>query len=291
MREGFNILIIIFFLLLSISQPSLAVNSVGTDSRIRTFVYGVNDVFRVTTTFGYQTTIEFEEDEKIRTISLGNSGYFRVTPLRNKIILRALQSNLLTNVTVITNKRTYQFEFSSITSSIDDIMYVVRFYYPENAGDISTPLPFSSTPSPSQPINSVTVPEVKLGANIPNPNNFSSPPQMSIPPMQPPMQQPMAPGINNGFAKQTPSNFNYNYTLTGAEALSPSEVFDDGIRTYVKFNNQNVPLFRILDGRNIETPANYQFNNGYYVVEAVAKQMNIYFGSEKISIYNENYGR
>ncbi|MDX1949301.1 MAG: TrbG/VirB9 family P-type conjugative transfer protein [Rickettsiales bacterium] len=265
------------------SFSSEANKGIGTDSRIRTFVYGPNDVFRVTTTYGYQTTIEFEDDEKIRTISLGNSGYFRVTPLRNKIILRALQSNLLTNVTVITDKRTYQFEFSSITNSINDIMYVVRFYYPENGGDAPPPMLNTPTmpaqnmmqlPTPNMPLNNVSVPEVKLGASP----VATQPMMMNIPPATQPMQQ-----GNLGL--------NYNYTLTGPESLSPSEVFDDGSKTYIKFNNQSTPLFKFAPQKNQEIPANYQLSNGYYVVEGVAPQINIYFGSEKISLYNEAYGR
>ncbi len=278
-------------------HSSLAAEIVGTDSRIRTFVYGPNDVFRVTTSYGYQTIIEFEEDEKIKTISVGNSGFFRITPMKNKIILRGLQTNQLTNATVITAKRTYQFEFSTMINTLDDVMYAVRFYYPENfGGNIPPGLLQNNLGSPSD-----SVPQVKINAPVttipmspaPTPlpiiqpqlqmQNFNPVPQMP-PPQQLPQIAPQAQPApqNNGF--------NYNYSLTGEEKLSPSEVFDDSARTYFKFTNNATPSFKFVNPAGGEVPANYQISNDYYVVEGVASQINVYFGSDRISVFNDSYG-
>lgn len=281
--------------LLAFTFNAYAIDPVGTDSRIRTFIYGKNDVFRVVTTFGYQSTIEFEDDEKLKTISVGNSGYFRVTPLKNKIIVRGLQPNLLTNMSVVTNKRNYQFELSTILNTIDDVMYVVRFYYPEgNTGGDVTPIVAGA---PVGTVNSVSVPEVRLGGQpAPSvPMSMSPPLQNPVvsypsPPQQQPQPAPPSPGMNGGFAVQSPSGFNYNYSLTGPENLSPTEVFDDGTRTYFKFAVQDTPNFRAVSPAG-EMPANYQFSNGYYVVEAIAPEINAYFGTDKITVYNESYPR
>lgn len=123
-------LIILSLVLLS-AIPAGAIESVGSDSRIRTFVYGKNDVFRIISTYGYQTVVEFEKDERIITISVGNPNIFKIIPSQNRLFLKALQNGQLTNVTVITDRRSYQMEFSSIMENPDDMMYLVRFVYPE----------------------------------------------------------------------------------------------------------------------------------------------------------------
>ncbi len=301
MLRRYKLIFLMLGLLMGFSSNAHAIDPVGTDSRIRTFIYGKNDVFRVVTTFGYQTSIEFEEDEKLKTISVGNSGYFRITPLKNKIIVRGLQPNLLTNMSVVTNKRNYQFELSTIINSIDDVMYVVRFYYPEsNDGGDVTPIVAGA---PTVPISrGVVVPQVNLSGQQSSsgsmPMSPMAPPMMSPAPQQPPISYPSpapaaqqpAPGMNGGFAVQSPSGFNYNYSLTGPEDISPTEVFDDSTRTYFKFAGQDTPNFRVISPGG-EMPANYQFSNGYYVVEAIAPEINVYFGSDKITVYNESYPR
>ena len=46
---------------------------IAIDSRIKTFIYSENEVFRLVVHYGYQTSIEFAEDEEIQTISAGNN--------------------------------------------------------------------------------------------------------------------------------------------------------------------------------------------------------------------------
>lgn len=297
-------------LILLLPFASYAASPVGTDSRIRTFVYGPNDVFRVITSYGYQTIIEFEEDEKIKTISVGNSGFFRITPMKNKIILRGLQSNQLTNATVLTSKRTYQFEFSTMINTLDDVMYAVRFYYPENFGGVvPVALANANAVNPSD-----AVPEVRINSPVPSsasaitapplPNIMQQPtPMMNynpipqapapiIPPVDlPPQQMPqLAPQAAPSLPAAQPGSFNYNYSLTGKEELSPTEVFDDSSRIYFKFNNSMTPSFKFVNPAGGEVPANYQISDNYYVVEGIAPQINVYFGSDRISIFNDSYG-
>lgn len=104
--------------------------SLGSDPRIRTIIYGSNDVFRVNAVFGYQTVVEFQNDERIQTISIGNPNIFKIIPSKNRLFVKAYQNGQLTNMTLITNKRMYQFELTSNADNVDDMMYLVRFVYP-----------------------------------------------------------------------------------------------------------------------------------------------------------------
>lgn len=107
---------------------------IATDSRIKTFVYSENEVFRVVVHYGYQTSIEFADGEEIQMVSLGNNYAWQLTPSGRRLFIKPLEENIITNMTVLTNMHAYHFEVQSklITYTIDEeFAYVVRFYYPE----------------------------------------------------------------------------------------------------------------------------------------------------------------
>lgn len=107
---------------------------VPTDSRIKTFVYNENDVFHVVVHYGYQSSIEFAKNEEIEATSLGNSYAWKYSAVGRRLFLTALEGAAHTNMTVITNKHTYQFDLESRDPSNgvdDELVYVVRFFYPD----------------------------------------------------------------------------------------------------------------------------------------------------------------
>jgi type IV secretion system protein VirB9 len=109
---------------------------IATDTRIRTFVYGENEVFPIYVKYGYQSNIEFGPKEKISTISVGDGVAWKITPAGNRIFIKAVKDNQETNLTVVTDKRAYQFQLSSSKKTKpEDLVYVARFYYPEKDFD------------------------------------------------------------------------------------------------------------------------------------------------------------
>lgn len=103
-----------------------------TDSRIKTYTYNPDDVYLVVLHFGFQSSIEFSKQEQIQTITLGDSYAWKITPLDNRLFIKPLEKNIRTNMTVITNKRTYQFDLvaKDLKSGEEkDLVYVVRFNY------------------------------------------------------------------------------------------------------------------------------------------------------------------
>jgi type IV secretion system protein VirB9 len=106
------------------------------DNRIRNYIYNENEVFVVNLTLGFQSNIVFAKKEEVKTILLGDTYSWTITPIKNRLILKALQQNIRTNMTVITNKRSYYFDLVSSDDndeSIDsgDKVYVIKFYYPK----------------------------------------------------------------------------------------------------------------------------------------------------------------
>ncbi len=115
--------------------PGYSQQPIVTDSRIKTLVFNENDVYSVVTHYGYQTNIEFAKNEEVLTISLGDRIAWQVIPHDRRLFIRAMENGVRTNMTVITNKRAYQFDLQSTdgkqTSVTPEIAYVIRFYYPD----------------------------------------------------------------------------------------------------------------------------------------------------------------
>ncbi len=121
------ILFCVFYSVISYADIPIA-----TDNRIKTYVYNQNDIYLVMMQSGFQTSIEFAKDEKIKTLSLGNSYSWSISPVGNRLFIKPLEDTIRTNMTVITNFRTYQFDLVSKNpdDSNLDVAYVVRFFYP-----------------------------------------------------------------------------------------------------------------------------------------------------------------
>jgi type IV secretion system protein VirB9 len=125
-------------LISSLSFASDADTPIAIDSRIKTFVYSENEIFPVVLHYGYQTAIEFGKDETIQTYSVGNQFVWQFSAVGRTLFIRPLEDNIVTNMTVLTNKRRYYFElYSKLVSNISDeeMSYVVRFFYPDGSND------------------------------------------------------------------------------------------------------------------------------------------------------------
>jgi len=107
-----------------------------TDNRIKTYVYSPNEVYLLVLHFGFQSSIEFEKNESIETITLGDSYAWKITPLGNRLFIKPMERNIRTNMTIITNRRTYQFDIvaKELESGAEkDLVYVMRFQYPKKS--------------------------------------------------------------------------------------------------------------------------------------------------------------
>lgn len=104
------------------------------DKRIRTYVYNPHEVYVFTAHYGYQSVIELDPKESIGVISLGNAPSWQIDPLGYRIFIKPIEPDATTNMTVITDKRTYHFElYAEEAEGIRDagMVFSARFYYPE----------------------------------------------------------------------------------------------------------------------------------------------------------------
>lgn len=110
----------------------------AVDSRIRVMVFSPHDVYKFTGYYGYQASIEFAQDEEIVSISMGDTTSWQVVTAGFRIFIKPMESNATTNMTVITNKRTYFFELHAEEAfDINDpeLVFNVKFLYPDENSD------------------------------------------------------------------------------------------------------------------------------------------------------------
>ncbi len=102
------------------------------ESKFRTYVYNPNEIYQYLGHYLYQSYIEFEENEQINTISMGDSTAWQIVPQENRLFLKPVGDYPQTNMTVITNKRIYHFELDAKDAkgiNDDTLIYYVKFVY------------------------------------------------------------------------------------------------------------------------------------------------------------------
>jgi len=107
------------------------------DIRIRYATYNENQVFRIETDLRHSTTIHFGRGERFEAVIVGDTESFQVDPipeLGNVLTIKPHVARASTNMTVITNRRSYSFHLreGSIPNRTG-MFFEVRFKYSEEA--------------------------------------------------------------------------------------------------------------------------------------------------------------
>lgn len=126
----------LFFIFLFIfnAQSVQLPRIIGPEKRFRAYVYNPNEVYRYIGHYLSQSYIEFENDERVQTISMGDTTSWQTTVMDNKLFLKPVLNFANTNMTIMTNKRTYHFELDAVEAASvmeDDVLFYIKFMYPE----------------------------------------------------------------------------------------------------------------------------------------------------------------
>ncbi|MFV9875727.1 MAG: P-type conjugative transfer protein VirB9 [Rickettsiales endosymbiont of Dermacentor nuttalli] len=86
-----------------------------------------------------------------------------------------------------------------------------------------------------------------------------------------------------------PENYNFNYTISGSNKISPIKIFDDSDFTYFQFREKNteIPAFFIVDSDGNEGIVNYRVSGKYIVVERIAPRFTLRLGNDVVCVFNE----
>lgn len=110
------------------------------DPRLQSIDYRDNQIVQIFGAPGYQISIALAPDEQVQSIALGDSAGWQVSPTHSgdHLILKPLLAGANTNMTVVTDMRTYAFDLVSLEGPASDMPYTISFRY-------STPQPASVT--------------------------------------------------------------------------------------------------------------------------------------------------
>ena len=232
---------------------------ISTDSRIRNLEYNKNEVFRIVVHYGYQSSIEFQENETIEHIFAGNNYAWALSTLENRLFIRPLEENIMTNMTIITNERTYQVELisQSISNSMkEELTYVTRFILPHKGKNITTK---------DTEHENIFIPEQNTEI-IPN----------------------TLPKINFEI-------FNFNYHLPATESKTKAkiqEIFDDGKQTFISFiEAEDEKVIYACSGGICSLQKNLIDNGEYKVLRGTFPILKCRVNDTMYTIYNKGYKR
>lgn len=122
------------------------------DPHIQSVAYDPDQVVLLRGVLGYQLMIEFAPDERLESVSIGDSLGWQVTPNRNAnlLFLKPIDRKSVTNMSVVTSQRRYAFDLRVLPKGAKTgfAPYVVRFAYPQVA--MAVPLPPRPDPPPEE---------------------------------------------------------------------------------------------------------------------------------------------
>lgn len=240
-----------------LASATLAGPLVGTaaaqDPRLVERLYDPNEVVRVEGRTNVQSTIRFGEGEAIENVAIGDSQSWQVTPNRraNLLFVKPLAARATTNMTVVTNRRTYLFDLVASPNHRAPL-YVLTFTYPdepEPAADETTQLASGNAAGPNA---------LELAA------------------------------ANDDYAVVDPTTLNFEWQGSGAVGLLPQRIYDDGSATFMEWPaGQPMPAILVRDHEGDEGPVNFAVRGDVIVLDIVPGEIILRSGEDTALLVNQ----
>lgn len=114
------------------AKKSIKAIPLAHDTRFKVFTFVENGVYEIIALYDNTTYIEFESDEIVSSVINPKDNAWQMLPQQNKLFFKPIASEANTQITVITNKRTYFFEMYAKEpeeSSEEDSTFYYQFRY------------------------------------------------------------------------------------------------------------------------------------------------------------------
>lgn len=132
------ILAIASFLASSAAMAEILPPKGSVDARVRQVTYNNEQVYRLHGYVGYQIDLQFEPGEAFVGLGAGDIEGVSFVAQDNHLFLKPKAAIVGTNLTVLTNRRPYQFDYTASTRHPDEAdreaIYVLKFLYPPPPG-------------------------------------------------------------------------------------------------------------------------------------------------------------
>ena len=234
------------------SMLALSAPAAAQDSRLVTLVYDEGAVVTVRGQVRVQTTIQFAPDELIENVAIGDSGAWQVQPnkAQTHLFVKPLAQAATTNMTVVTNKRTYLFDLVANSRSIP--VYVLRFRYPELERRMEQERLAAEALLEQQRLEANSV---ELAA------------------------------ANDPYAVQDPSTLNFEWEAKGAVSLVPSRIYDNGEAVFLTWpEGTSIPAILVTNADGDEGPVNSTVRGDTVVIDMVPDKFVLRAGEETATL-------
>lgn len=214
------------------------------DPRVKTVVYNANDVVSIIGHYGFSTNVEFAATETVQSIALGDSLAWEVAPRGNQLFVKPREDNATTNMTVITDQRSYHFWLDATKAKDkgrgEDMYFRVKFLYPQEA------------------VRAVDAVAARRR-------------------------------VEAALEKAAPAR-NWNYWACGDKVLLPSEAYDDGRFTYLRYPGaQEIPAAFVVNSDGAETLASGVMRGDQLVLQVVASKLILRRGRAVACLENRGF--
>lgn len=247
--------------LLAALALTVAAPLAAQDSRLQTLVFDENAVVRIDGRVKVQTTIKFAPDEVIENVAIGDSAAWQVQPNKAQTILfvKPLDPAARTNMTVVTDKRTYLFDL--VASPRNAALYVLQFRYPE-------------LEKAEEEARLALAAEAEAAAL----RETASPSEVAA--------------VKDPYAVVDPAQLNFEWASAGKRGLLPTRAFDDGEAVFLTWpQGAEIPAILITNADGDEGPVNYTTRGDTVVVEGVPSQIILRSGRDTATLTNTGPAR
>lgn len=247
-------LIMIALLLLPLSAyAELTPNKGEYDPRVRVVDYNPLNVVKLSTFYGVSTHVEFAANEKIKDVAVGDDMAWNVVPRGSHLFIKPKAEKADTNITVITDKRTYHFALVVQPRPVKDstawadpnLIFSLTFRYPDEEA-------------------------VKYAATV--------------------KKEALKSKLGE-FKNAARDGQNFDYWVAGSEEVSPTSARDDGRFIYLKFsNNRDMPAIYSVDDEGNEALINTNvIDSNTIVVQRLVRELILRRGHYVASVINKAF--
>lgn len=216
------------------------------ENRIVTYNFSPDIIFRLLTLPELHTHIQLADDEGvIEAPMIGDNTQWRVSGGPRNLYIKPLRNNLETSLTLVTNKRTYQFQLVAGPAG-GDVYQKVSFMYPDRDQEIKLRK------------------ETEAGAADAEKTRLAD--------------QIVAPNVD-------PTSLDFGYAIEGNANFRPTAVYTNGRFTFLVMpNTQDSPAVFLMDEEGNPSLINWQVKGQMLVVERMAQRLLLKLGNAEVRI-------
>jgi type IV secretion system protein VirB9 len=232
------------------SMAELSATALPGDTRLVQFEYDADNTFLVLARPKSLTHIEFGADEKISTVAGGDTKNWELSPTgdRRHLFVKPIYESMETSMTVITDKRTYQFVLRSTGPGAKWYQRVTWRYGQTMLMDLRAEDERQHRADQAARAKAEEEASVTLATNI------------------------------------RPEDLRFGYEISGDAAFRPSSVFDDGKFTWIRMPadlNELPALFASSEGEALAV-VNYVIKGEYMLAQRLMDQGVLKLGKQEV---------